>query len=93
MIRMQSVVCVHLPSVISRSRYFHDCIPCNGANINALQRYHFVPMGIVVDLLVNIKKVVALEILTTLLEELRSQSVNLRMRKRLNTILPTAIDG
>jgi hypothetical protein len=50
-------------------------------------------MGIVVDLLVNIKKVVALEILTTLLEELRSQSVNLRMRKRLNTILPTAIDG
>jgi hypothetical protein len=50
-------------------------------------------MGIVVDLLVNIKKVVALEILTTLLEELRSQSVYLRMRKRLNTILPTAIDG
>jgi hypothetical protein len=36
--------------------------------------------------------VVALEILTTLLEELRSQSVNLRTRKRLNTILPIAID-
>jgi hypothetical protein len=72
MIRTQSVVCIHLPSVISRSRYTHDCIPRNEANINALQRYHFVPMGIVVDLLVIVKKAVALEILTALLEELRS---------------------
>jgi hypothetical protein len=50
-------------------------------------------MGIEVDLPVNIKKAVALEILTTLVEELRSQSVNLRMEKRLNAIPPTAIDG
>jgi hypothetical protein len=50
-------------------------------------------MGIVVDLPVNVKKVVALEILTTLLEELRSQNVNLHTRKRLNTILAAAIDG
>jgi hypothetical protein len=50
-------------------------------------------MGIEVDLPVNIKKAVTLEILTTLVEELRSQSVNLRMRKRLNAIPPAAIDG
>jgi hypothetical protein len=93
MIRTQSVVCIYLPLVISRSRYIHDCIPRNGANINALQHYYFVSTGIVVDLPVNVKKAVALEILTSLLEELRSQSVNLRMRKRLNTILPAAIDG
>jgi hypothetical protein len=93
MLCMQSIVCVHLPSVISCSRYSHDCIPCNGANINALQHNHFVPMGIEVDLPVNIKKAVTLEILTTLVEELRSQSVNLRTRKRLNAIPPTAIDG
>jgi hypothetical protein len=42
---------------------------------------------------VNVKKAVTLEILTTLVEELKSQSMNLRTRKRLNTILPTAIDG
>jgi hypothetical protein len=48
-------------------------------------------MGIVVDLPVNVKKAVALEILTAFLEELRSQSVNLRTKKRLNTILPAAI--
>jgi hypothetical protein len=50
-------------------------------------------MGIEVDLPVNVKKVVTLEILTTLVEELRSQSVNLCTRKRLNTILLAAIDG
>jgi hypothetical protein len=43
-------------------------------------------MGIEVDLPVNIKEAVTLEILTTLVEELRSQSVNLRTRKRLNAI-------
>jgi hypothetical protein len=50
-------------------------------------------MGIVVDLLVNVKKAVTLEILTILVEEFRSQSVNLRTRKWLNTIPPVAIDG
>ena len=80
MLCTQSVVCVHLPSVISCSRYSHDCIPCNGANINTFQRYHFVPMGIEVDLLVDIKKAVTLEILSTLVEELRSLSVNLQGR-------------
>jgi hypothetical protein len=49
-------------------------------------------MGIEVDLLVNIKKAVTLEILTTIVEELRSQSMNLRTRKRLSAIPPTAID-
>jgi hypothetical protein len=93
MLCTQSVVCVHLPSVISCSRYSHDCIPYNGANINTLQRYHFIPMGIKVDLPVNVKKAVTLEILTTLVEELRSQSMNLRTRKRLNAIPPTVIDG
>jgi hypothetical protein len=93
MLCTQSVVCVHLPSVISCSRYSHDCIPCNGANINALQHYHFVPMGIEVDLPVNVKKAVTLEILTTLVEELRSQSMNLHTRKRLNAIPPAAIDS
>jgi hypothetical protein len=50
-------------------------------------------MGIEVDLLVNVKKAVTLEILTTLVEELKSQSVNLRTRKRLNAIPTVAIDG
>jgi hypothetical protein len=50
-------------------------------------------MGIVVDLPVNVKKAVTLEILTTLVEELRSQSVNLCTRKWLNTIPLAAIDG
>jgi hypothetical protein len=50
-------------------------------------------MGIKVDLPVNVKKAVTLEILTTLVEELRSQSMNLRTRKRLNAIPPTVIDG
>jgi hypothetical protein len=50
-------------------------------------------MGIEVDLPMNVKMAVTLEILTTLVEELRSQSVNLRTRKRLNAIPPAAIDG
>ena len=93
MLYTQSVVCVHLPLIISCSRYSHDCIPCNGANINNLQCYHFVPMGIEVDLPVNVKKAVTLEILTTFVEELRSQSMNLCMRKWLNAILLTTIDS
>jgi hypothetical protein len=47
----------------------------------------------VVDLLVNVKKEMALEILSTLLEELRSESANLRIGERLNTILLGAIHG
>ena len=45
------------------------------------------------DLPGNIKKAVTLEILTILVEELRSQSVNLHTRKRLNATLFTAIDS
>jgi hypothetical protein len=93
MLCTQSVVCVHLPSVISCSRYSYDCIPCTGANINTFQRYHFVPMGIEVDLPVNVKKAVTLEILTTVMEELKSQSMNLHTRKRLNAIPPAIVDG
>ena len=40
----------------------------------------------------NIKKVVILEMLTILVEELKSQGVNLRTRKQLNIIPLTAID-
>jgi hypothetical protein len=50
-------------------------------------------MGIEVDLPMNVKKAVTLELLTTLVEELRSQSMNLCTRKRLNAIPPAAIDS
>ena len=90
---MQSVVCVHLPSILSCSRYFYDCIPYNGTNINTVQQYHFVSMGIEMDLPMKVKKAVTLEIPTILVEGLRSQSVNLCTRKWLNTIPLTAIDG
>ena len=93
MLYTQSVVCVHLPLVISCSRYSYDCIPCNEANINTFRRYHFVSMGIKVDLPVNVKKAVILDILTTFMEELRSLSVNLRTRKRLNAIPFTTTDS
>jgi hypothetical protein len=84
---------VYLPTVVSCPRYTHDCIPCYGANINAFQYYHFVSKGIVVDLPLNIKKAVALEVLTTFLEELQFESMNLCTRKWLNTILLTANDA
>ena len=41
----------------------------------------------------NVKKAVTLEILTTLVEELRSQSVNLCRRIRVNAIPLTEIDN
>jgi hypothetical protein len=47
----------------------------------------------VVDLPVYVEKAVALEVLSTFMEELRSESVNLRMRKRLDVILLAAIDA
>jgi hypothetical protein len=47
----------------------------------------------VVDLLVNVKKAMALEILSTYLEELRSERVNLRTGEWLNTIPLAAIHG
>jgi hypothetical protein len=46
-----------------------------------------------VDLLVNVKKAVALKELSTFLEELRSKSVNLRTRDRLHTSLLAANDA
>jgi hypothetical protein len=45
-----------------------------------------------VDLPVYVEKAVALEVLSAFMEELRSKSVNLRMRKRLDAILLAAID-
>jgi hypothetical protein len=45
-----------------------------------------------VDLPVYVEKAVALEVLSTFLEELRSESVNLSTRKRLDVILLAATD-
>jgi hypothetical protein len=42
---------------------------------------------------VYIEKAVALEVLSAFMEELRSESVNLRTRKRLDAILLAAIDA
>ena len=86
--------CWRLPSNNSKSpKYTHDFIPCNGANINEFQRYHFVPRGVIVNLLVNIKKVVALEVLSTFLEILESKNLNLYTEEQLNTVLPTTSDA
>jgi hypothetical protein len=46
-----------------------------------------------VDLPVYIEKAVALEVLSAFMEELRSESVNLRTRKRLDAILLVATDA
>jgi hypothetical protein len=46
-----------------------------------------------VDLLVYVEKAVALEVLSAFMEELRSESVNLRTRKRLDASLLAAIDA
>jgi hypothetical protein len=43
-----------------------------------------------VDLPVYVEKAVALEVLSAFMEELRSESVNLRMRKCLDVILLAA---
>ena len=40
-----------------------------------------------------VEKVVALEVLSTFMEELQSESVNLRTRKRLDAILLAANDA
>jgi hypothetical protein len=79
LINMHSIIGVHLLPIESCPRNTHNCIPCYGANINAFQgshrrsqRYH---------LPVNVKKAVALEVLTTFLEELQSKSVNLCTRE------------
>jgi hypothetical protein len=45
------------------------------------------------SLLVNVKKAVALKVLSTFLENLQSKSLNLRTGKQLNTVLPTASDA
>jgi hypothetical protein len=45
-----------------------------------------------VDLPLYVEKVVALEVLSTFLEELRSENVNLSTRKRLDAILLAASD-
>jgi hypothetical protein len=42
---------------------------------------------------VNVKKAVALKVLSTFLENLQSKSLNLRTGKQLNTVLPTASDA
>jgi hypothetical protein len=42
---------------------------------------------------VYVEKAVALEVLSTFMEELRSKSVNLRTRKRLDAILLAATDA
>jgi hypothetical protein len=42
---------------------------------------------------VYVKKAVALEVLSAFMEELRSESVNLRTRKRLDAILLAATDA
>jgi hypothetical protein len=89
MISPHSVVGICFPMILSSSEYTHDCIPCNGANINAFQHYHFVPKGIIVDLPMNVKQAVALEVFSTFLEKLQSQRLNLHTREGLNTILPT----
>jgi hypothetical protein len=47
----------------------------------------------VVDLLVYVEKAVALEVLSAFMEELRSESVNLRTKKRLDAILLATIDA
>ena len=44
------------------------------------------------DLLMYVKKAVALEVLSTFLEELRYESVNLSTEKRLDAILLTTTD-
>jgi hypothetical protein len=93
LITMHSVIGIHLPHIETHPRNTHDCIPCYGANINAFQRYHFVPEAVVVDLPVNVEKAVALEVLTTFLEELRFESMNLCMRERLHAFLFAAIDA
>jgi hypothetical protein len=46
-----------------------------------------------VDLPVYVEKVVALEVLSAFMEELRYESVNLRTRKWLDAILLAAIDA
>jgi hypothetical protein len=46
-----------------------------------------------VDLPVYVEKAVALEVLSTFMEELRSESVILRTRKRLDVILLATIDA
>jgi hypothetical protein len=45
-----------------------------------------------VDLPVYVDKAVALEVLSAFMEELQSESVNLRTRKRLDAIFLAAID-
>jgi hypothetical protein len=47
----------------------------------------------VVDLPVYVEKAVALEVLSTFMEELQSERVNLRTRKRLDAILLAATDA
>jgi hypothetical protein len=93
LISTHSIIGIHLPLVVNIPRNTRDFIPCFGVNINAFQRYHFVLKGVVVDLLVNVKKAVALKELSTFLEELRSKSVNLRTRDRLHTSLLAANDA
>jgi hypothetical protein len=46
-----------------------------------------------VDLLLNVKKAMVLEVFSTLLEKLRSESINLCTRKRLNTVYQIASDA
>jgi hypothetical protein len=47
----------------------------------------------VVDLPVYVEKAVVLEVLSAFMEELQSESVNLRTRKRLDAILLATIDA
>jgi hypothetical protein len=90
MINTYSIVGIHLPKIVSCPKYIHDCIPCNEANINAFQHYCFVSKEVMVELLMNIKEEVALEVLTTFLKKLRSGSVNLCTWIQLNIVLPRA---
>jgi hypothetical protein len=68
MISNNFVASILLPVVVCHLKYTHDCIPCNGTHINAFLRNHFISKGIMVDLLVNVKEEVVIEVLITYLE-------------------------
>ena len=91
MINNNFIASIFFPMVVRHLKYTHDCIPCNGTHINAFPRNHFISKEIMVDLLVNIKEEVVLEVLITYLKWLCFNSVNLCMRVQLNIVLPTIL--
>jgi hypothetical protein len=93
LINTHFVVGIHLPKVVSCPWYTLAYIPCYEADVNAFQCYHFVSKRVAVDPPVNVKKVVALEVLSTFLEKLQFESMNLCTKERLNTVIFTTSDA